>query len=296
METIHMASQKQQLDFFAEEVKGNLSRAIKRTRPKGKRANDLDGKEWTQFSISVWSDIRKDSAERRIHHPAMFPRALAERVIRSFTNADDKVVLDPFMGSGATLIAACTLGKTGIGFEVYDRFVKLAKSRLQKRIQTISHPGDYRIYQEDARQLTEFLEPESVDLCFTSPPYWDILSQKRTADNKQTRDYGTSPQDLSRITSYCDFVLELANVFAQVYRVLKPRKYCIVNVMDIRKKDAFYAFHADLARAIRDKSFIFDDIIIWDRRQEYNNLRPLGFPSVFRINKVHEYLLIFQKP
>ncbi len=66
--------------------------------------------------------------------------------------------------------------------------------------------------------------------------------------------------------------------------------------MDLRKKDRFYPFHADLAARLKNSGFVFDDIIIWDRRQEYNNLRPLGFPSVFRVNKVHEYLLIFQKP
>ena len=47
---------------------------------------------------------------------------------------------------------------------------------------------------------------------------------------------------------------------------------------------------------MQDIGFLFDDIIIWDRKQEYNNLRPLGHPSVFRTNKVHEYILIFQKP
>ncbi len=36
--------------------------------------------------------------------------------------------------------------------------------------------------------------------------------------------------------------------------------------------------------------------MIWDRRGEYNNLRPLGFPAVFRINKTHEFVLIFRKP
>ena len=38
------------------------------------------------------------------------------------------------------------------------------------------------------------------------------------------------------------------------------------------------------------------DLIVWDRRWDYNFLRPLGYPAVFRINKIHEYILIFQKP
>ncbi len=77
---------------------------------------------------------------------------------------------------------------------------------------------------------------------------------------------------------------------------MKPSKYCILVVMDIRKRDKFYPFHADLPRELQEVGFVYDDLIIWDRRQEYNHLRPLGYPSVFRVNKVHEYILIFKKP
>ena len=66
--------------------------------------------------------------------------------------------------------------------------------------------------------------------------------------------------------------------------------------MDLRKKDQFYPLHMDVAIAMRTIGYILDDIIIWDRRHEYNNLRSLGFPSVFRLNKTHEYILIFKKP
>ena len=61
-------------------------------------------------------------------------------------------------------------------------------------------------------------------------------------------------------------------------------------------RGTFYPLHADLARRLADIGWISDDLIIWDRRHEYHNLRPLGYPSVFRINKVHEYLLLFRKP
>jgi hypothetical protein len=66
--------------------------------------------------------------------------------------------------------------------------------------------------------------------------------------------------------------------------------------MDIRKKKQFYPFHADLAGTMQEIGYLWDDIIIWDRRLEYNNFRPLGYPFVFRVNKAHEFLLIFQKP
>jgi len=46
---------------------------------------------------------------------------------------------------------------------------------------------------------------------------------------------------------------------------------------------------------MQEIGFELDDIIIWDRQKEYNNMRPLGYPYVFRVNKVHEFVLIFKK-
>ena len=43
------------------------------------------------------------------------------------------------------------------------------------------------------------------------------------------------------------------------------------------------------------RGFLYDDLIIWDRHADYSSLRPLGYPSVFRINKVHEFVLIFRR-
>jgi DNA modification methylase len=252
------------------------------------RANRLDGAAWTRNSISVWNDIRKNSRELATRHPAMFPSMLVERLIDCFTTEEDRLVLDPFMGSGATLVAAQNRGKVGIGFEISAKFVADAKTVLQQ--------AEPRIIQDDARNLLRHLEPGSVDLCVTSPPYWDILNQKRTADYKPIRDYGDASNDLGKIPSYEKFIGELGVVFSGVLQVLKPGKYCVINVMDLRKKARFYPLHSDLAHHLADLGWIYDDVIIWDRRQEYNNLRPLGYPAVFRINKVHEYLLIFRKP
>jgi DNA modification methylase len=130
----------------------------------------------------------------------------------------------------------------------------------------------------------------------TSPPYWDILLQRRTADYKERRHYGDAQGDLGKVPGYEDFLSALRQVFEQVAIALGPGKYCCVVVMDVRKKNRFYPLHADVAAMMQGLGFLFDDVIIWDRRHEYNNLRPLGYPYRFRINKVHEFILIFQKP
>jgi DNA modification methylase len=265
------------------------------------RANDLTGKEWTRNSISVWNDLRKTSEEAKLGHPAMFPGALVERLLLSFTKDSEKTVLDPFCGSGATLVTAKRMGKHGIGFEVAKEYYDLAVRRLrqtQSRLFSSAEGPEAQVYHADAHELRKYLREESVDICITSPPYWDILSRKRSADYKEIKDYAQGHGDVSRITDYGDFLDELARIFRGVYEALKFRGFCMVVVMDIRKQDKFYPFHADLSSRLcnPDVGFLLDDIVIWDRRQEYNNLRPLGYPTTFRINKVHEYILIFRKP
>jgi DNA modification methylase len=154
----------------------------------------------------------------------------------------------------------------------------------------------FEIFNRDANEIANVLPEESIDLCITSPPYWDILLQKRTADYKDIRNYGDKVGDLGLIRDYNKFIDALSNVFSGVYKVVKSGKYVIINVMDLRKKDQFFPFHMDIALMMRNIGFILDDIIIWDRRQEYNNLRSLGYPAVFRLNKTHEFLMIFKKP
>jgi len=261
-----------------------------------KRCNDLSGDEWLRYSISVWSDIRKTHEEAALGHPAMFPTALCDRLITMLLRRRGKHrVLDPFLGSGSVVVAARNLGKLGIGLELNPEYLAMAKQRLDRPgLFHQSAPG-YELHEADARRLLEFVPEGSVDLCITSPPYWDILNQERTADYKDQRNYGDLPGDLSGIHEYGAFIAELGAIFDKVYLALRRGGYCVVIVMDIRKKDSFYPFHSDLAERVKAGGFVFEDIIIWNRGSEYNNLRPLGYPSVFRINKVHEYILIFRK-
>jgi len=147
----------------------------------------------------------------------------------------------------------------------------------------------------DSRDISQKLAPNTIDLCVTSPPYWDILNRKRTADYKQNVNYSNSKEDLGNIEDYSDFLACLRDVIKEVYTVLKPKSYFILNVMDLRKKDKFFPLHIDCSNIGKEAGFRFEDIIIWDRQPEYNNMRPLGYPYKFIVNKVHEYLLIFRK-
>lgn len=257
-----------------------------------KMRSNLDGRTWTRYSISIWNDIQKTPAEKRLKHPAMFPTALAERLLEIYAHRGE-MVFDPFLGSGSTLIAAQRLGMRGLGLEISREYISLFERRLQD--EKVEAPL-VQATCDDARRLLKYIAPLSLDLCLTSPPYWNILKEKRTADFKTERHYGDNTDDLGNVGDYEHFLEELGLVFADVFTALKKGRHCIVIVMDVRKKNKFYPLHMDLSRQLVSLGFLLDDIIIWDRRQEYNNLRPLGFPYVFRVNKIHEYILIFQKP
>ena len=254
-----------------------------------KRKLALDGKAWTRNSISVWSDIEKSLEEKRQKHPAMFPVALAERVMECFSHVGD-VVLDPFLGSGTTLLAAAATNRQGLGIELSAEYFALACNRLGYEV------NEHRIIHGSAFDLEQYVEPSSVDLCITSPPYWDILKQRRSADHREIMHYGENSEDLGSVSGYEEFVSRLGRVFDKVYTALKPGGFLVAVVMDMRKKSKFYPFHMDLCLRLQQGGFVLDDIIIWDRRRDYNSLRPLGYPYVFRVNKVHEFLLILQKP
>ncbi len=74
-------------------------------------------------------DVWEFTQEMKNEHPAPFPVALIERIIKS-TNA--KIILDPFMGSGTTAIAARNHGRDFIGIEISPEYIQLSKKRLEQ--------------------------------------------------------------------------------------------------------------------------------------------------------------------
>lgn len=261
--------------------------------------NNLSGKEWLQNSFSIWRDISKTSEERATKHPALFPEQLVEKLIKIYTKNEGEIILDPFSGIGSTVKAAYRTGRQGIGVELNKDFCKIAKSRIKsiqgELFESVTNKFEPEIINGDSKNLLKYVKPNSVDLVVTSPPYWNILNQKRTVDEKEVRNYSGSKKDLGNIESYEEFLAELKKVFEQVYVVLKPNKRCCSVVMDIRKKDKFYPLHEDQTRIMREIGFELEEYVIWDRQKEYNNMKTLGYPYVFRFNKVHEFICVYWK-
>lgn len=99
------------------------------SRPDKGESTFESSEEFMSATLSIW-DIPPESA-KRVGHPAPFPVELAKRVIKLYSYADD-VILDPFMGSGSTCVAAKELGRHYIGYEILEEYCNLAQSRLDR--------------------------------------------------------------------------------------------------------------------------------------------------------------------
>ncbi len=87
--------------------------------------------EMQQWFRSFWTDVK--GASTRNGHPAPYPPELAERLIRMFSFAGD-TVLDPFMGTGSTALAAIRAGRNSIGTEIEPKYVQIARERIAAEI------------------------------------------------------------------------------------------------------------------------------------------------------------------
>jgi site-specific DNA-methyltransferase (adenine-specific) len=111
--------------------KGDFARG----RQEGREYESTIGREeFMEWTKSVW-DMSPESA-KKIGHPAPFPVELPRRLIQLYTFRDD-VVLDPFMGSGSTAVAALRAERRYVGYDIDPDYVALAEKRLDPyRLQT----------------------------------------------------------------------------------------------------------------------------------------------------------------
>lgn len=87
----------------------------------------LSKEEHSKWFRTFWADVTGESTR---HHPAPFPVEVAYRLVRMFSFVGD-TVLDPFMGTGSTLVAACRCDRNSIGVEIEPSYFRQAKARME---------------------------------------------------------------------------------------------------------------------------------------------------------------------
>jgi DNA modification methylase len=264
-----------------------------------------DPKTWIKCQLGVWQfyyegrDIRDKSV-----HPATFPIALARRWIDLLTH-EGELVVDPFVGTGTTLVAARDAGRNAVGFDLHPDYVGIALQRLGQ--QSLFSGATQRAIVSDARQIPDYLEPETVSLIVTSPPYANLLDRPRQNKSRRTdqrrngqylkvEQYSTDPRDLGLLTLEA-YGQAMEDIFGRLLPLLRPGAHCIIDVPDMWWEDRRITIHVAVIDALRKAGYELRNTVIWDRTNIVNKVGIFGWPSNYiTMGTTFEYLLDFRRP
>ncbi|MCX6691510.1 MAG: DNA methyltransferase, partial [Methanoregula sp.] len=93
------------------------------------RKSDITRQEFIDWTNGLWTF--SGESKKKVNHPAPFPVELPLRCMKLFSFVDD-IVLDPFLGSGSTLVAACRCNRRGIGTDMDLEYCGVARERIRK--------------------------------------------------------------------------------------------------------------------------------------------------------------------
>ncbi|HEX2924020.1 MAG TPA: DNA methyltransferase [Chloroflexota bacterium] len=267
--------------------------------------NCLDAKSWMKAQIGVWQfyyesrDLRDKSL-----HPAVFPIALAKRAIELFTHRGE-LVLDPFVGSGTTLVACRDLERNAVGVDLCQDYVTLTEVRLSSQPQ---RDGCRQLcICDDARRIPQWMSPGTVGFIVTSPPYANLLNRRRRNKSRRgelrrnsqylkVEQYSQDPRDLGTLDLE-SYACEIREIFAGLRPLLRPGGHCLVNVPDMWWEDRRITLHVAILEALGKAGYELRNTIIWDRTNIVNRIGIFGWPSNYiTMGTTFEYLLDFRRP
>jgi DNA modification methylase len=266
--------------------------------------NCLSAKEWLKSQLGVWqfNYEGRDVRDKTIH-PATFPISLARKVIELFTHKGE-LVLDPFVGSGTTLIASQDTGRNAVGFDLNRKYTKLSETRLSENAKLFTDTKQIVVC-DDAHEIPTYIRPETVSLIFTSPPYANLLNRPRKNKSRRNRNngqlgkieqYSQDPRDLGTMPLE-EYTAKMGNIFEGLLKVLRPKAHCVLNVPDMWWEDKRITIHVALIEELRRRRYELRNIIIWDRTNIVNKIGIFGWPNNYiTMGVTFEYLLDFWRP
>lgn len=256
--------------------------------------NDINLNRWKEYdeilTDSLWMVEKRDSSGAHgAWYWGNFVPQIPRQLMLRYTRAGDWV-LDPFVGSGTTLIECRRLGRNGMGVELNEEVADQARRVVAQE------PNPYKVTTEitigdstraDFSTLLSDLDVARVQLALLHPPYHDIIS------------FNSGAGDLSGAPTVEDFIAQFSAVVARTLKVLEPGRHLAVVIGDKYQEGAwvplgFYAMQAVMALGCTLKSIVvknFDQTRAKRAQQALWRYRALvgGF-YVFK----HEYIYIFQ--
>ncbi|NMC05463.1 MAG: site-specific DNA-methyltransferase [Candidatus Lokiarchaeota archaeon] len=272
--------------------------------------NGMTASEWAAASRNVWNDVSSPRTTAQLAHGATFPEKLAARLITIYSREGD-LVLDPFVGTGTTLVACKHAGRGGIGIELNEHFHALATEAIASAsLEGGSRGSPIRLIHDDCRNVLDHVNQDSIQLMITSPPYANFI-QKAEEDRKKVhknsiiskennsriKRYSESPDDFGNL-DYKAFLEHVKDLMKKLLVVTKPGGYnawIVKDARDTKRGIPYVPFHLDFARLGEEAGFKFHDLIIWDQNEQ-RRLVLLGYPSVFYTNQNCSFIVVLRKP
>jgi DNA modification methylase len=242
-----------------------------------------DYDQYTPEYTTVWSfPERGNWATHNSRYRGNFAPQIARNIIEMYSEEGDSI-LDPMVGAGTTLIEAKLLARNALGLDINPEAVKLSRKALN-----FNHhpPSKQKVQVGDARELS-FLKDDSFDLVITHPPYMNIIKYSDCA----------IPEDLSNIGSLPKFCVEIEKIANELFRVLKPNKYCAILIGNTRKGKHFVPLAFHVMQRFLKVGFVLKEGIVkvqhnckYTKRWEWKAKKDKFYLIM------HEHLFVFRKP
>lgn len=137
----------------------------KKVPQKIKEKSALTNKEWNKYFTGHWnfSGVRQDK------HLAMFPEELPRRLIKMFSFAEADTVLDPFLGSGTTTLAAKNLERHSVGYEINKEFIPLIKEKIGAHTRDIFNNVEFEFMTRKKKKISYATYIKKLPYLFKDP-------------------------------------------------------------------------------------------------------------------------------
>jgi len=265
------------------ELDERKQRNVAKKRHESMNYDKNDPEQVSAFSISS-NNVRGNSEEGGL---STFPPELVRRVVNYYSEPGE-IVLDPMAGHNSRMQVTHQCQRHYIGYDVSVKFQEfnqnIADIITGKKDQAIlvDDPHKITLYTQSSEKLND--ADNSVDLVFTSPPYYKVEY------------YTDEPEQLYNSDDYPTFLARLKVIIAECFRVLKSGKYCVFNINDFRYNSKFYTYHADVIKIFEEVGFTPWDCII----VKWHSAIGACFASQVEDRKIcakmHEYLIVGKKP
>ena len=210
---------------------------------------------------------------------SLFDPVLAEILCKWFTPYKGAKIFDCFAGDTQKGLVFGTCGYEFKGVELRQEQVDINNEVIAERGLPISYVCD------DGQNVANHFEPESQDLLFSCPPYFDLEV------------YSDLPNDASNQGTYEEFIAILENAFKAAFGCLKENRFAVVVLGDVRsKKDgSYYDFGGDVKRIFREAgAHLYNELILIEMSSSVA-LRAKKYMESRKVAKMHQNILVFYK-